>query len=129
MAGAGWAQGEHQRPPNVLFVGGIGKQRRHVAEVETSLRVDLPHLRVTLGWRTRWAETANHLNARYQEAHALGVMAFTPIRVARRVRATAGRAGLPWIACTGHGQALELAIREAVAVARAIRRPAESGRG
>lgn len=130
MADAGWARGEQHRPTTVLFVGGNEKQRRYVAEVEASLRSDLPHVRVewfTPGWTTNWGGVAVQVEARYPLAHAVVVMAFTPTLLARRVRASAGEAGLPWIACTGHGRAsVERAIRQAVAVVAAKRRPAEA---
>jgi hypothetical protein len=43
------------------------------------------------------------------------IMTFVRTLLGRRIRRTAGEAGLPWVACTGHGRAaIEAAIDRAI---------------
>lgn len=108
---------------HVLFVGGDEAQARAASAVEREISDRLGD-GVTVEWFTRgwwghWSTLADDVERRYPEAHALVIMTFVRTLLGRRLRRSAGEAGLPWVACTGHGRAsMERAIGRAVEVAR-----------
>jgi len=109
------------RRVRVLFVGGNEVQARYHAGIDASLAERFSgHVEVewtTPGWASNWATDAERVERRYDSADAVVLMTFMRTNLGRRIRAGAGAAGLPWIACTGHGrQSLERAIERAVEV-------------
>ncbi len=110
-----------RRVVKVLFVGGNEVQARYHAAVDDHLgstyggQVSVEWF--TPGWSANWGQEAARVEAAYPTSDALVLMSFVRTLLGRRLRRTAGEAGLPWIACTGHGRAsLERAVERAVAV-------------
>lgn len=107
----------------VLFVGGNETQARLWPGVVRAIderyggRVAVDWF--ATGWGSNWGASAHAIESRYPDADVLVLMTFVRTTLGRRLRRTAGEAGLPWVACTGHGGAsIERAIDRAVAVAR-----------
>ncbi|HVF76222.1 MAG TPA: hypothetical protein VM938_14385 [Acidimicrobiales bacterium] len=109
------------RPVHVLFVGGNETQDRYRTAIDASvaLRYD-GKVRITWflsGWRSNWHTDAARIEAAYGQADAVVLMTFIRTHLGQRVRRSAGDAGLPWVACTGHGrEAIERAVDRAVAI-------------
>ena len=109
-------------PLHVLFVGGNETQDRYRDAVEAAVaeRYD-GMVRLTWflsGWRSNWHTDAARVEAAYGQADVVVLMTFVRTHLGQRVRRSAGEAGLPWVACTGHGrEAIERAIDRAVAIA------------
>lgn len=110
-------------PVRVLFVGGDESQARYHAGIEAAVTARYRGT-VTVewwapGWSSNWAPVADAVERRYPGAGALVLMTFVRTNFGRRMRATSGGAGVPWVSCTGHGRtAMDRAIDRAVAVAR-----------
>jgi hypothetical protein len=106
----------------VLFVGGNQVQQRYRAGIDEEIAARFGGL-VTVewfptGWGANWMPDVNRIEGHYADAAAVVVMTFVRTMLGRRIRRTAGEAGLPWISCTGHGRgSLLRAIDRAVAVA------------
>jgi hypothetical protein len=104
---------------HVLFVGGDETQARYDAQIEAQL-IERYGGAVTVewhhsGWGSNWDEVAVRVEAAYGRSDVVVLMSFVRTQLGRRVRRGAGDAGLPWVACTGHGrEALEHAIARAV---------------
>ena len=108
---------------SVVFVGGDERQAQYDAAVVAaiaerygeSVKVEFIHP----GWGSNWARVAERVEASYLQADAVVLMPLVRTNFGRRIRRTSGEAGLPWVACTGHGRAaIERAICRAVDVAR-----------
>lgn len=109
-------------PLHVLFVGGNETQDRYRDAVEAAVAERYGGMvRVTWflsGWRSNWHTDAARVEAAYGQADVVVLMTFVRTHLGQRVRRSAGEAGLPWVACTGHGrEAIERAIDRAVAIA------------
>ncbi|HUP68626.1 MAG TPA: hypothetical protein VM142_02305 [Acidimicrobiales bacterium] len=110
-----------EREVRILFVGGNEVQERYQVPIDATL-AERYDGRVVVewfapGWGSNWMKTFDRIESRYEAADAVVLMPFVRTLFGRRVRKTAGEAGLPWIACTGHGRdALQRAIERAVAV-------------
>lgn len=126
LVGAGSAHSEQPAPQlerdvRIVFVGGNEAQERYQVPIDAAL-AERYDGRVVVewfapGWGSNWMKTFDRIESRYEAADAVVLMPFVRTLFGRRVRRTAGEAGLPWIACTGHGRdALERAIERAVAV-------------
>lgn len=108
----------------VVFVGGDSRQAPYVAAIEKAIRRRVGD-RVTVhwihsGWETNWAKYADRAEALFPRAGAVVLMSFMRTNLGRRLRRTAGEAGLQWRTCTGHGRkSLEDAIFAAIAIADA----------
>ncbi|GIU85365.1 MAG: hypothetical protein KatS3mg008_2140 [Acidimicrobiales bacterium] len=113
-------------PMTILFVGGneTQKQYREAIEAELELRYG-SMVRVEwffTGWSPNWGEHAERIERRFTEAAAMVIMQFVRTNLGRRLRRRAGEAGLPWIACTGHGRdAILRSVEQAVVVVSARR--------
>lgn len=111
-------------PVLVLFVGGTEVQARYVKQIERSVR-DRHGGGVRVewfltGWTGNWIDDAKRIEAKLPGASVLILMSFVRTMLGRRLRRAAGRAQVPWVACTGHGRAaLEDAIDRAVQLAGA----------
>lgn len=109
-------------PLHVLFVGGNETQDRYRDAVEASVAERYGGMvRITWflsGWRSNWHTDAARVEAAYGQADVVVLMTFVRTHLGQRVRRSSGEAGLPWVACTGHGrEAIERAIDRAVALA------------
>lgn len=109
-------------PLHVLFVGGNETQDRYRDAVEAAVAERYGGMvRLTWflsGWRSNWHTDAARVEAAYGQADVVVLMTFVRTHLGQRVRRSAGEAGLPWVACTGHGrEAIERAIDRAVAIA------------
>lgn len=109
-------------PLHVLFVGGNETQDRYRDAVEAAVAERYAGMvRLTWflsGWRSNWHTDAARVEAAYGQADVVVLMTFVRTHLGQRVRRSAGEAGLPWVACTGHGrEAIERAIDRAVAIA------------
>lgn len=109
-------------PLHVLFVGGNETQDRYRDAVEAVVAERYAGMvRITWflsGWRSNWHTDAARVEAAYGQADVVVLMTFVRTHLGQRVRRSAGEAGLPWVACTGHGrEAIERAIDRAVAIA------------
>lgn len=109
------------RPVHVLFVGGNETQDRYRTAIDDSVAVRYDgKVRITWflsGWRSNWHTDAARVEAAYGQADAVVLMTFIRTHLGQRVRRSAGDAGLPWVACTGHGrEAIERAVDRAVAI-------------
>lgn len=112
-----------QRDVRLLFVGGDERQQRITSEIEARTREVVPGtVHVTWihpGWSARWLEHAEHAEAEYDRSDALVLMPLVRTNLGRRLRRTSGEAGLPWVACTGHGvDSITRAISKAAQVVR-----------
>ncbi|MCU1461740.1 MAG: hypothetical protein JWO37_1815 [Acidimicrobiales bacterium] len=103
----------------VLFVGGNETQDRYHHPIETSVgrrfggRVRIEWF--PTGWRSNWPKEAARVEARYGGADVVVLMSYVRTMLGQRLRRSAGQAGLPWVACTGHGRAaIERAVEQAV---------------
>jgi hypothetical protein len=106
----------------VLFVGGDERQAQYDAELSAAIdRNYNGHVYVEFfhpGWGSNWPKAADRVEARYPHAQAVVLMPLVRTLFGRRIRRTAGEAGLPWIACTGRGRAaIEGSIQRAIEVA------------
>lgn len=107
----------------VLFVGGNETQSRARPAVERTIAASYGDS-VTVewyatGWSSNWGPAASEIESRFAEADVMILMTFVRTMLGRRLRRTAGDAGVPWVACTGHGRAsIERAIDRAVLVSR-----------
>jgi hypothetical protein len=115
-------------PVRVIFAGGDERQARMRPGVEAALGerfgADLAVSWYFPGWSASWAGTAEGIEARYGDADAVVLMALVRTQFGRRIRASAGEAGLPWVACTGHGRGAILhAIEHAADVVERLRTP------
>jgi hypothetical protein len=114
---AGDADAEGTGAVRVIFVGGNEIQAQYHAEIERALPPRVSVQWFTTGWSARWGPEAERIEAAYARADAVVLMQFTRTQLGRRLRRTAGEAGLPWIPCTGHGRdSLRRAILRAVSV-------------
>lgn len=109
------------RDVRILFVGGNETQERYQAPIDAMLAERYGGRAVvewfTPGWGANWMKAFARIESCYEVADAVVVMTFVRTLFGRRIRKTAGEAGLPWIACTGHGRAaLERAIERAITV-------------
>lgn len=109
---------EATRPVTVLFVGGNETQDRYHRAIEASLTASFGgRLRVewfSTGWASNWPKDAARVEARFKGADVVVIMSYIRTMLGQRLRKTAGEAGLPWVACTGHGRAaIERSIRTA----------------
>jgi hypothetical protein len=124
-AGAGEPTAEGLRPARLIFVGGNESQERYVPEIERSLAdrygasVEVEWIHPN--WDSNWALYADRVETRLPDCDAVIVMRFVRTNLGRRLRSLASAAGVPWIACTGHGRASMLAaIDEAIAVTQKL---------
>ncbi|MGH9152541.1 MAG: hypothetical protein ACRD03_09125 [Acidimicrobiales bacterium] len=109
------------RPVHVVFVGGNETQARYADPIDAELEERHGgRVRVTWvhpGWATNWSATAHQVEALLDEADALVLMRFVRTNLGRHLRRISSSAGIPWVACTGHGKAsLMASIEEAVGV-------------
>lgn len=122
-AGAASTDAVPNRPILVLFVGGNETQARAWPGIQGAVTADYGGV-VTVkwfetGWGSNWGDAAKEIESLFSQADVLVVMTFVRTMLGRRLRRTAGEAGIPWVACTGHGRAsIERAIARAVALAR-----------
>jgi hypothetical protein len=112
----------------LLFVGGNETQRSYRSTIDADL-VERYDGRVTVewfdgAWNVRWMPLAEKAESGYRSAHALVIMSMVRTNLGKRLRKSAGEAGLPWIPCTGTGRA---SIR--AAIDRAVKVIVENGRG
>jgi len=111
------------RPLTILVVGGNERQERVQADVEKAVREHHGEA-VTLEWyvpcwTANWSRVGEQVERRYGVAGALVLMKLVPTLLGRRLRKSAGAAGIPWVACAGRGRgSLERAVDEAVALVR-----------
>jgi hypothetical protein len=106
------------QPCAVVFVGGSETERRYRRSVDDAIANRYGGM---LGvewfiprWSTRWARDPSRLEARCRGADAVVVMNQLPLTLGRVVRQSAAGAGVPCIACVGHGRAsIERAIDRA----------------
>lgn len=111
-----------QRDLRILFVGGNESQERYQEAIDTALTARYEGRVVvewfTPGWGSNWMKAFSRIESCYEAADAVVLMPYVRTLLGRRVRKTAGEAGLPWVACTAHGRdGLLRAIERAVAVA------------
>lgn len=116
-------ESDDANPVRVLFVGGNEiQQAYHEAlerEIDKRFFGSVTVRWFSPGWSSNWNKTADQVESLLPGADALVLMAFVRTNLGRTLRAAAGRAGVPWLACTGHGrQSLAIAIARAVEVAR-----------
>jgi hypothetical protein len=122
------AEGVPSRAVRVVFVGGDERQARLRAPVEAALAERFGgHVEVVWffpGWSAGWADAAERAEAAYDCADVLVLMPLVRTQLGRRLRRSAGEAGLPWVACTGHGRGAILhAIEHAADVVERLRTP------
>jgi hypothetical protein len=116
---AGEPNAPRGRQVRVVFVGGDETQQRYVEQIDAMFAARYGGAAEVLwflsGWTSNWAAYAERIAEAYTVADAVVVMTFVRTNLGRWVRRTAGEAGLPWLACTGHGRAsIERAIERAV---------------
>jgi hypothetical protein len=113
------------RPVRLVFVGGNEVQARQVPEIERTLeqhhdgtvQVKWIHPK----WDSNWVPHADRVASRLQDCDAIVVMKFVRTNLGERLRSLSSAAGVPWVACTGHGRAsMVSAIHEAVGVANKL---------
>ncbi|HVE47478.1 MAG TPA: hypothetical protein VNA57_12130 [Acidimicrobiales bacterium] len=109
------------RDVRILFVGGNESQERYQESIDAALaeryegRVVVEWF--TPGWGSNWMKAFSRIESCYEAADAVVLMPYVRTLLGRRVRKTAGEAGLPWVACTAHGRdGLLRAIERAIAV-------------
>ncbi|MHB8464951.1 MAG: hypothetical protein ACYDD7_08955 [Acidimicrobiales bacterium] len=115
--------GAEGRPVTVLFVGGNETQQRYHQDIDAAVEGRHEgHVHIEwmgCGWNSNWAKGLQQIQARLARADVLVIMSFVRTSLGERVRAAAGTAGVPWVACTGHGRAaMQRAIERGVALAR-----------
>jgi hypothetical protein len=116
-----------ERPVRVVFVGGDETQARAREPVRRSLFErygDLVNVEwFAPGWSPNWTPEAEAIERRLSGADALVLMPLVRTLLGRRLRRSAGQAGIPWVACTGQGRAsMERAIDRSVNVTIALGR-------
>lgn len=127
LVGGGRGDPDEQRLPllerdvRIVFVGGNEAQERYQELIDAALAERYGGRAVvewfTPGWGSNWMKEFSRIESRYEVTDAVVLMAYVRTLFGRRVRKTAGEAGLPWVACTGHGRdALQRAIERAIAV-------------
>lgn len=110
-----------ERDVRILFVGGNESQERYQEPIDAHL-AERHGGRVVVewfapGWGSNWMKAFSRIESSYQAADAVVLMPYVRTLLGRRVRKTAGEAGLPWVACTAHGRdGLLRAIERAIAV-------------
>jgi hypothetical protein len=112
------------RTVRLLFVGGDERQADAHAPVEQRLRElvggEVEVCWVHPGWSSNWTAYAEQAEAKYDAVDALVLMPLVRTNLGRRLRRGSGDAGLPWVACTGHGRdSMARALATAARVARA----------
>jgi hypothetical protein len=107
----------------IIMLGGNEMQAAYDAKIEADLtRRYEGTVKVTWlhsGWSSNWSRWADSAEALYPQSDAVVLSYYVRTNLGRRIRSTAGQAGLPWVPCSGHGKAaITRAIDVAVGVAR-----------
>ena len=107
------------RPIRLLFLGGNETQARYEQTLTAWLAREHPLVTVEFefpGWGSNWGPLIERLGPTLARADGLVLMRFVRTQLGRTARALAGEHGIPWVACTGHGeQAIRRALERAIA--------------
>ena len=119
------AVGENSTPAHILFIGGNETQASYQERVLRSLSGSHPNCSVEFefpGWSSNWGPLADTYKRKMKQADAVVLMRFMRTNLGRTLRKATDDAGIPWVACTGHGlDSLLRSIIRAIEVARALR--------
>jgi hypothetical protein len=120
-------------PVSVLFVGGNESQAAYRPGLLESIGRDCPGCEIRFefsGWSSNWGRELERYRTVLEDVDIVVIMRFVRTQLGRHLRKAAGIAGIPWVACTGHGKdSIERTIRRAINVARQHRRSAEGQGG
>ena len=106
----------------VLFVGGNETQERYREDVLRWVAERWPNVAVTFefpGWSSNWGRELPRVENLVRQSDAVVLMRYVRTLFGMHVRRMCSQAGIPWIACTGHGRdSMRNSIAAAVARCR-----------
>ncbi len=104
---------------SIVFFGGNESQERYREEVLRWATERWPGVTLTLestGWSSNWGRELPRYENLIGRADAVVIMRFVRTLLGMHLRRMCGQAGIPWVACTGHGRdSMKNSIAAAVA--------------
>lgn len=105
----------------VLVVGGNETQKAQDEAIRAAIAEQWPHVTLIFertGWSSNWGEQLKNMEGEIARARALVIMRYVRTMLGKALRKKAGELDVPWVACTGSGQASMIrAIEQAILLA------------
>jgi hypothetical protein len=109
-------------PVTVLFIGGNETQAAYRDRLVRSFAESHPNCHVKFefpGWGSNWGRVVDTYKGRMFDADVVVLMRLMRTHLGRTLRKAVDDAGIPWVACPGHGRkSLRRSITNAIEVAR-----------
>lgn len=105
----------------VLVVGGNETQQQQDESIRAAVKKQWPNVTVIFertGWSSNWGEQLRNMDGQLARARVVVLMRYVRTMLGRQIRKRCGELDVPWVACTGSGQASMLrAIEQAILLA------------
>jgi hypothetical protein len=105
----------------VLVVGGNETQRQQDDAIRAVIKQQWPNVGLIFertGWSSNWGEQFRNMEGELARARVVVLMRYVRTMLGKQIRKRCGELDIPWVACTGSGQAsMVRAIEQAILLA------------